>query len=327
MVASGIPVGGAGMQVDTRLCTFACICGNSFPNLEDYARHRTTRHTCSGCLEAHHYQDVWGLRRHLKKNDRPITACHCGEKFKTFVEMQQHGQTGHDCPGCQKPTGGLGALRSHINRLHIGLDVVCPHCEMRYAAQKGLNRHIALAHQLPRPEGDANLVAGNMLPIANLEQDEFSMSDLDVLTDRIDQEEVREGLITTEPQQEADQGVDQGADHEQGNHFGGRAEGVEQARKRTKTMSESWEETQRADQKHAGLEGQTYLEPSRKVAKTNQVNLEHTAPPMPPGISVQLREKVHPWFQIDLIQNTSQVVRGLPNPRLAVPQRPTFRGS
>ena len=46
-----------------RLCTFVCICGNSFILSEDYAKHLTTRHTClpptglptrpATCLHAH----------------------------------------------------------------------------------------------------------------------------------------------------------------------------------------------------------------------------------------------------------------------------------
>ena len=290
MDASGAPEGGAGVQVNMHLRTFVCICGNNFLLSEDYARHMSTRHTCLGCPEEHGYKDVWSLRKHLKKIGRPIVACHCSETFKTFPEMRQHEQTGHNCPECQRPAGGLGALRLHIYRSHIDLSAACPHCDMRYAAQRGLTRHISLTHRL---EGEADPTAGNVTPTANPGQD--GLANLEVLTDRVYDEEVREGPAIAEPQQEVDQGVGP----RQGIHFGEETEGVKQAARRTRTITETFEEEelQRAGLTQANLEGQASLEPLEKVAKTSRVNR------MPPGISIQSHEKVRSWPLTNLAQN------------------------
>ena len=272
MNASGVPEGDAEVRASMRLCTFVCICGNSFILSEDYAKHLTTRHTCLECSERHGYKDVWGLRRHLAKIGRPSVACHCGGGFEAYPEMRQHEQTGHDCPECKKPAGSVGALRSHIYRSHLALSEACPYCSLRYVGQRGLTRHISHKHQ---SEGEAGLTAGNVKPTANPGEDEFDY--LVVLTDRDCDKEMRGEPVTVEPLQ----GVDQGVSSRQGTHFG--KEGVKRASKR----------------KQANPEGQLSPEPLGKVARASRVSQ------MPPGISIQSHEKVRSWLLTDLTQNVS----------------------
>lgn len=104
---------------------------------------------------------------------------------------------------------------------------------MHYAGLKGLNQHIAFAHQPSTLRGNANPAAGNVVPIADPEQDESFMTGLVVLT----------------------------------------ATGTEEVEQAAKRPRRSWEEEQ-----GAGQAGQDLEDEEQRV--------------MPPGITIQLRDKV-----------------------------------
>ena len=91
-----------------------------------------------------------------KKMPTSVKVCHfCNKEFNSSGHLQRHIVIHYDdrekfpCGQCHKTMSSEQSLKSHINNVHLGLEIrnfPCPNCPLRCASKKSLDLHFSRIH-------------------------------------------------------------------------------------------------------------------------------------------------------------------------------------
>ena len=98
-------------------------------------------------------------KKHGIKKKRPtsVKVCHfCNKEFNSSIHLKRHIVIHSDdrekipCGQCHKTMSSEQSLKSHINNVHLGLEIrnfPCPNCPLRCASKKSLDLHFSRIHE------------------------------------------------------------------------------------------------------------------------------------------------------------------------------------